>query len=64
MRARHWSWIAAGLVAWAGVVVLWATTPTDCHPPNEQGAITCGCPPTDVQSTTNQKETPCTTSQP
>lgn len=42
MSLRHWLWIAAGLAAWAGLVVLWATTPSICDVPAPDHHTVCG----------------------
>jgi hypothetical protein len=41
MTLRHWLWVAAGLAAWAVLVVLWATGPHDCTVPDDHGRVMC-----------------------
>lgn len=41
MTLKRWVWIAAGLLVWAGIVVLWATGPYGCQPPRDDGRVVC-----------------------
>lgn len=41
MTVKHWLWVAAALLTWAGVVVLWATTPSVCELPAARGSAHC-----------------------
>jgi hypothetical protein len=41
MSARHWRWIAYGLVGWAVLTVLWMTTPSVCSLPAAAGSSHC-----------------------
>lgn len=41
MRAAHWLWVVLGLFAWALIVVLWATGPSHCTPPDQSGHVAC-----------------------
>lgn len=41
MTRRHWAWITAGLLAWAVLAVLWATSPDICGLPEAQTSHHC-----------------------
>lgn len=41
MTVRHWVWIVWGLLAWAALVMAWATSPVGCQPPDAQHRVTC-----------------------
>lgn len=41
MTRQHWVWITTGLAAWAGLVILWASTPSVCELPATHGSEHC-----------------------
>jgi hypothetical protein len=41
VTARHWTLLAAGLLTWAALVVLWAATPSVCTLPETAGSPHC-----------------------
>lgn len=41
MTARHWLLVLLGLLCWAGVALLWVTSPAPCDAPDPQGVVEC-----------------------